>query len=108
MSPSHPISPQPVTVDPPSSARESLLGHMPVGVRSLARRFLLLTIVVIGALCGVLAVLFHRYVEAARGVLVGRALSQPEPWRSLLVVITPALMFASLAWCIRRFAPRAV
>jgi CIC family chloride channel protein len=108
MSPSHPISPQPVTVDPPSSARTSRLGRVLAGVRSLARRFLLLTIVVIGALCGVLAVLFHRYVEAARGVLIGRALSQPEPWRSLLVVITPALMFASLAWCIRRFAPRAV
>jgi CIC family chloride channel protein len=77
-------------------------------VRSLARRFLLLTIVVIGALCGALAVLFHRYVEAARGVLIGRALSQPEPWRSLFVVITPAIVFASLAWCIRRFAPRAV
>src|SRR4051794_28613416 len=79
-----------------------------VRVRSLARRFLLVTIVVIGALCGVLAVLFHRFVEVARGALFGKALSQPEPWRSILVLITPAAVFVLLAWAIRRFAPRAV
>jgi CIC family chloride channel protein len=80
---------------------------MAARLRSLARRFLLLTIVIIGALCGGLAVLFHRYVEAARGILIGRALSEPEPWRSLFVVATPTLTFTLLAFCIRRFAPRA-
>jgi CIC family chloride channel protein len=77
-------------------------------MRSAARRFLLLTIVGIGVLCGVLAVAFHRFVEFARALLIGRALEQPEPWRSLLVVITPAIVFGMLAWIIRRIAPRAV
>src|SRR5260370_25957728 len=84
------------------------IGRVLERARSLARRFLLLTIVVIGALCGVLAVLFARVVEASRGVLIGRALSLLEPWRSLFVVLTPAIVFPLLAWCIRRFAPRAV
>lgn len=84
------------------------MGRLLERARSLARRFLLLTIVVIGALCGALAVLFHRFVEVARGVLIGRALSLAEPWRSLFVVLTPAIVFPLLAWCIRRFAPRAV
>lgn len=94
--------------DPSRSPAPGVLEGMLGRVRSLARRFLLLTIVAIGALCGVLAVLFHRYVEAARGLLIGRALAQPEPWRSLFVVATPAIVFFALAWCIRRFAPRAV
>jgi len=77
-------------------------------LRSEARRFLLLTIVAIGALCGALAVLFHEFVEAARGLLIGRALSASEPWNWIFTVITPAVVFALIAWCIRRFAPRAV
>jgi len=84
------------------------IGHGLARLRSAAKRFLLLTIVVIGALCGALAVLFHKFVEAARGVLIGRALSAPEPWNSIFVVVTPAVVFALLAWCIRRWAPRAV
>ncbi len=93
---------------PPQLQPVGTIGRVLERARSLARRFLLLTIVVIGALCGVLAVLFHRFVEAARGVLIGRALSLHEPWRSLFVVLTPAIVFPLLAWCIRRFAPRAV
>ncbi len=77
-------------------------------LRSAAKRFLLATIVVIGAMCGLLAVLFHHFVELARTLLIGRALALHEPWRSLLVLLTPAIIFALLAWCIKRFAPRAV
>lgn len=77
-------------------------------VQFLAGRFLLVTLVVVGALCGVVAVIFHRYVEAARDVLIGRALEQPDAWRILLVIATPTVTFAFLAWVIRRFAPRAV
>jgi CIC family chloride channel protein len=84
------------------------MSDLPSRLRSAARRFLLLTIVFIGALCGALAVLFHEFVEASRGAMIGRALSAPEPWRSIFVVVTPAIVFALLAWCIRRFAPRAV
>jgi CIC family chloride channel protein len=62
----------------------------------------------VGALTGVVAVLFHRYVELAREQLIGRALEQPEPWRTIFLIATPTITFALLAWLIRRFAPRAV
>jgi CIC family chloride channel protein len=51
---------------------------------------------------------FHRYVEFARDQLIGRALEQPEPWRTIFIIATPTITFALLAWLIRRFAPRAV
>lgn len=86
----------------------SLLQTPLAHVRFLAGRFLLVTLIVVGALCGVLAVLFHRYVEAARDLLIGRALEQPGPWRIALVLLTPMLTFALLAYLIRRFAPRAI
>jgi chloride channel protein, CIC family len=100
-------SPAPLAPAGPSPQRQTFLGGLLSRLRSAARRFLLVTIVVIGSLCGVLAVLFHRYVEVARGILIGRPLSEPEPWRSLFVLATPALIFTLLAWSIRRFAPRA-
>lgn len=77
-------------------------------IRFLAGRFLLVTLVLVGALCGVLAVLFHRYVEVARDLLIGRALEQPGWLRVVLVLVTPAVVFALLAWLIARLAPRAV
>lgn len=77
-------------------------------IRALAGRFLLVTLVVVGALCGVLAVLFHRYVEISRDLLIGRALEQPGWLKVLLVLATPMVVFALLAWLIRRFAARAM
>jgi CIC family chloride channel protein len=77
-------------------------------VQGLAGRFLPVTLVLAGALCGVVAVVFHRYVELARDLLIGRALAQSGPMRILLVLVTPTITFALLAWLIRRFAPRAV
>jgi CIC family chloride channel protein len=74
----------------------------------LARRFLLVTLIGAGALTGVVAVLFHRYVEWARDLLIGRALQQPEPWRTIVTIATPTIVFALLAWLIGRLAPRAV
>lgn len=85
-----------------------LFGHLVGQVRFLAGRFLPVTLAVVGALCGVLAVLFHRYVELARDLLIGRALEQPGWIRIALVLITPMATFAVLAWLIRRFAPRAI
>src|SRR5437763_255316 len=67
-------------------------------------RFVILTIVLIGAVCGILAVLFHRYVELARALLIGRALAAPR----VFVVLVPPAVFMLLALVIRRFAPRAV
>ncbi|HEX6084039.1 MAG TPA: chloride channel protein [Thermoanaerobaculia bacterium] len=90
------------------TAAGSLFGTALQHLRFLAGRFLLVTLVVVGALCGVVAVLFHRYVETARDLLIGRALEQPEPWRIVLVLATPTAVFALLAYLIRRFAPRAI
>jgi CIC family chloride channel protein len=77
-------------------------------VRRLARRFLLLTIVAIGAVCGVLAVLFHLYVELARRLLIAPALATHGIYGRLLTVFVPTIVFVSLAAIIRRFAPGAV
>jgi CIC family chloride channel protein len=77
-------------------------------LRSLARRFLLVTIVAVGAGCGVLAVAFHRYVEAARGVMIGWALARHGWLGNALVIVVPCAIFALLAAVIQRLAPRAV
>ena len=93
---------------PRSVAPQSLLARAVTRLQFLAHRFLLVTLVAAGALTGVVAVLFHRYVELARDQLIGRALEQPEPWRTIFIIATPAITFALLAWLIHRFAPRAV
>ncbi|MGZ7040739.1 MAG: chloride channel protein [Thermoanaerobaculia bacterium] len=76
--------------------------------RSLARRFLVLTLAGVGVVCGVAAVLFERYVETAREFLIGAALERNGPLRDVLIVMTPTIMFPLLTMLIRRFAPRAV
>lgn len=77
-------------------------------LRSLARRFLLITLVIIGSICGVLAVAFHKFVELAYDLLIGHALARHGIQRIALIIITPAVIFALIAAAIRRFAPRAV
>jgi chloride channel protein, CIC family len=77
-------------------------------LRSLARQFLIITLVGVGALCGVLAVAFERYVEWARALLIGAALNLREPYRTLAVLLTPTIVFTVIAVIIRRAAPRAV
>jgi CIC family chloride channel protein len=83
-------------------------GRLARNIQFLASRFLFVTLVLAGALCGVLAVLFHRYLELARSVLIEPALDQDGALRVVLVLAVPAATFAFLAWLIRRFAPRAV
>lgn len=87
-----------------ADARITLLQRL----RFVARRFLLVTLALAGALCGVLAVLFEKYVETARELLIGRALALDEPWRMIATIALPAVVFASIAAIIGRFAPRAV
>ncbi len=55
-----------------------------------------------------IAVLFHRYVEAARGLMIGAALAQDGFRGKVLVVLVPMVVFAVLALLVRRFAPRAL
>jgi chloride channel protein, CIC family len=76
--------------------------------RSLARRFLVFTLALVGALCGVIAVVFERYVELAREMMVGAAMRQHGWVRVALIVAVPTLVFPLIAIIIRRFAPRAV
>jgi CIC family chloride channel protein len=90
------------------AVHDSLFARTAARLQFLAQRFLLVTLIGVGALTGVVAVLFHRYVELARDLLIGRALEQPEPWRTVFIIATPTMTFALLAWLIRRFAPRAV
>lgn len=97
------------TPPPPlTPAALSLFAAAVSHLRAFARRFLLVTLILIGAFSGVLAVLFHRYVELARHYMIGRALEQHGVARVLFVVVTPTIIFTILAWTIRRFAPRAV
>ena len=77
-------------------------------LRLLARRFLLLTLVLIGILCGLVAVAFHLFVEFARKMMIGRALQTHGIFHIVTVIATPAIVFALIALAIRRFAPRAV
>jgi CIC family chloride channel protein len=76
--------------------------------RSLARRFLVLTLALVGALCGVIAVVFERYVEMAREMMIGVALDLHGPLRIVLVVAIPTIVFPLIAIAIRKFASRAV
>lgn len=76
-------------------------------LRSVARRFLVVTLVGVGAMCGVLAVSFERYVVWADNLLIGRAFALDEPYRSIMVVLTPTLGFTLIALAMRRLAPRA-
>jgi chloride channel protein, CIC family len=77
-------------------------------LRSLAGRSLVLTFIATGALCGVLAVAFHKLVDLAGELLIGRALAQEGVLRVVLVLATPVTVFVLLAWAVTRFAPRAV
>jgi chloride channel protein, CIC family len=76
-------------------------------LRSVARRFLVVTLVAVGAMCGVLAVAFERYVVWADNLMMGRAFALEEPYRSIMVVLTPTIAFTLIALAMRRFAPRA-
>ena len=77
-------------------------------LRLLARRFLIVTLTLIGAFCGVLAVIFEKYVEWAHETMIGAALNREGILRVGLVIVTPAIAFALIAVGIRKLAPRAV
>ena len=77
-------------------------------IRSFARRFFIVTLIAIGSLCGMLAVAFHKLVELARDLLIGNALEREGVLRVALIILTPAIVFALIAFAIRKLAPRAV
>src|SRR3954449_3937828 len=69
------------------------------------RRFPLLLLIVTGAACGIVAVAFHKLVDAMRAILIGAALHQHTPLRYVLVIAVPALASFLIALTIRRVAP---
>ena len=74
-------------------------------IRRLARRLLIATLIVAGALCGVAAVVFHEFVDLAQRFLIQPALQQHGIVRFGLLVIVPALVTGILAVIVGRFAP---
>lgn len=90
------------------AAGDSTLNDTMSRTRSLARRFLVFTLALVGALCGVIAVVFERYVELAREMMIAPALEQHGWIRIVLILAVPTIVFPLIAIIIRRFAPRAV
>lgn len=72
-----------------------------------ARRFLLLILIVTGAVCGLAAVAFHHLVELMHRVLIEPAIALPLPWRIPAVLLVPALVSMLLVRIVKRFAPAA-
>lgn len=73
-------------------------------LRGRARKALLPTIVLIGVVCGFLAVALHELIEVLSGQIVGRVLDLPDPSRIALLILVPTLTGAALAFLIGRFA----
>jgi CIC family chloride channel protein len=74
-------------------------------VRRLSRRLLIATLIVAGALCGVVAVVFHYLITFAQAILIEPALRQTGMTRVALLIVVPAAMAAILALIVKRFAP---
>ena len=73
-----------------------------------ARRFPAVPLVLVGAGCGLVAVLFHHALTLGRFLLVETALSVASPWFSAaLVLLLPASVGGLLAFAMRRFSPHA-
>lgn len=78
-------------------------GHL----RRHLRRLNLVILVIIGALSGLTAVVFHWLLVGVRSVLIGRALLVPPgPLRVALVLLMPAAMGALLSVLVPRLAPK--
>jgi CIC family chloride channel protein len=76
-------------------------------IRAGSRRFLLATQVVIGALCGLAAFVFHALVRRMQSLLIDPALARAGPARIVLVIAVPAAAAFAIALLIRRWAPGA-
>lgn len=77
------------------------------GIRALARRFLLATLVLTGALCGLAAFLFHALVGWMEARLIAPALAATGAARPIFVVGIPTAAAFLIAIVIRRWAPGA-
>ncbi len=79
-----------------------------VRLRKEARRFPAVPLVLIGAGCGLVAVLFHHALQLGRALLIDAALASPRPLvRAALVLLLPTAMAGLLALAVRRLSPGA-
>lgn len=69
------------------------------------RRFPLFLLILTGAACGIVAVGFHKLVDAMRWILIAAALHQHPPLRYALVIAVPAVASFLIALAIRHAAP---
>jgi len=69
------------------------------------RRFPLFLLILTGAACGIVAVGFHKLVDAMRWILIAAALHQHTPLRYALVIAVPAVASFLIALAIRHAAP---
>lgn len=74
-------------------------------IRRLARRLLIATLIMAGAICGVIAVVFHKLVDLSQGLLVRGALRQHGGLRIALILAVPTIVSAILSIVVKRFAP---
>ncbi|HUO83819.1 MAG TPA: chloride channel protein [Thermoanaerobaculia bacterium] len=92
---------------PAGRKRWSALRQAFVQLRQLARRFLLVTIILIGVLCGLVAVSFHYLIEISTRLMIETMLGLPVPLRWAAIILTPAAVAFALALAIGRWAPGA-
>jgi CIC family chloride channel protein len=77
-------------------------------VRRQLRHLMLLILIVVGAACGLAAVMLHKAMLASYSLLVGAAESGPPGWgRVVALVLMPTLMGAILTTLVARYAPNA-
>jgi chloride channel protein, CIC family len=72
------------------------------------RRFVLLTLLLVGLVCGVVAVAFHELIYLARHLLISNALLRTDAFsRVALTLLTPAIVAGILAYVVRQIEPSA-
>lgn len=78
------------------------------GLTDVPRRFVLLTLLLVGLVCGVVAVAFHELIYLARKLLISNALLHSDGvMRIALTLLTPAVFAALLAYAVHRIEPTA-
>jgi CIC family chloride channel protein len=88
-----------------SSRRSCRLLNLLEQARAMSRRLLLVTLVITGALCGAIAVLFHELIDLMRSILIQSAVGEHSLTGYAMVIGIPTVVAGALAMVIERFAP---
>ncbi len=92
---------------PAPHKRPAVLRQVLLQIRQLARRFLLVTIILIGILSGMIAVSFHYLIEISAHLMIDAVQKLPAPWGWAAVIAVPAVVAFGLGAIILRLAPGA-